>query len=113
MYNQYGNNYESSIEKLNECMKNPAFAAAVERCNESHELGNKIEALLIAPIQRIPRYLLLLRVRLTSLDFLVFSLPSPPLSPLPTPLSSFLSLLSSHHCSLLSGLFILRLPASC
>lgn len=61
MYNQYGNNYETSIETLNECMKNTAFAAAVDRCDESHELGNKLEALLIAPIQRIPRYLLLLR----------------------------------------------------
>jgi len=61
MYNQYGNNYQSSIEKLNESMKDPIFAAALDRCDESHQLGNKIEALLIAPIQRIPRYLLLLR----------------------------------------------------
>jgi len=62
-YNQYFNNYDDAIETLVECMKRPAFAniCAEELAKTPNGLGPDLQSLLVNPVQRIPRYLLLLK----------------------------------------------------
>eukprot|EP01117_Protostelium_nocturnum_P012692 TRINITY_DN467_c0_g1_i1.p1 TRINITY_DN467_c0_g1~~TRINITY_DN467_c0_g1_i1.p1 ORF type:complete len:1282 (-),score=607.35 TRINITY_DN467_c0_g1_i1:202-4047(-) len=62
-YNQYCNNYDAALECYLECMKRPEFATF---CNERlaktpNGLGPDLQSLLIMPVQRIPRYTLLLK----------------------------------------------------
>eukprot|EP01119_Soliformovum_irregulare_P010256 TRINITY_DN2512_c0_g3_i5.p1 TRINITY_DN2512_c0_g3~~TRINITY_DN2512_c0_g3_i5.p1 ORF type:complete len:863 (+),score=271.43 TRINITY_DN2512_c0_g3_i5:25-2613(+) len=60
MYTQYCNNYEESMECLHACMKKKDFAEAAE--NQKKNCGGlDIESLLITPVQRIPRYMLLIK----------------------------------------------------
>ena len=62
MYNQYSNRYDQALATLGRCMKNEEFALLVEEIDGTTKLGSRLESLLIAPIQRIPRYILLLEV---------------------------------------------------
>eukprot|EP00027_Filamoeba_sp_ATCC50430_P010236 CAMPEP_0168547484 /NCGR_PEP_ID=MMETSP0413-20121227/4059_1 /TAXON_ID=136452 /ORGANISM="Filamoeba nolandi, Strain NC-AS-23-1" /LENGTH=613 /DNA_ID=CAMNT_0008577737 /DNA_START=332 /DNA_END=2171 /DNA_ORIENTATION=+ len=62
-YNQYCNNYDDAVETLVECMKRPNFASF---CKEQLALtpgglGPDLQSLLINPVQRIPRYALLIK----------------------------------------------------
>jgi len=61
MYTQYVNNYNLALNTLATCMKNPVFVMFIKKC-ESHPQcsGKDFNSLLITPIQRIPRYSLLL-----------------------------------------------------
>eukprot|EP01114_Cavostelium_apophysatum_P014970 TRINITY_DN3996_c0_g1_i1.p1 TRINITY_DN3996_c0_g1~~TRINITY_DN3996_c0_g1_i1.p1 ORF type:complete len:701 (-),score=169.13 TRINITY_DN3996_c0_g1_i1:41-2143(-) len=61
VYTGYVQNYDVALETIGICKKNPKFAAFIESCRVSPE-GNlqTLEMLLINPIQRIPRYNLLL-----------------------------------------------------
>jgi len=72
MYNTYGNNYEKAVETISRCQADSAFSEAVERIETKVKAEWKecvsLESLLIMPVQRIPRYNLLLRVRHYSLD---------------------------------------------
>ena len=61
MYNQYSNRYDQALATLGRCMKNEEFALLVEEIDGTTKLGSRLESLLIAPIQRIPRYSLLLQ----------------------------------------------------
>lgn len=61
MYNDYGNNYDNAIAQYNKYMKEPAFTTQVQNCDGSHTLKLRLEPLLIMPVQRIPRYNLLLQ----------------------------------------------------
>eukprot|EP01114_Cavostelium_apophysatum_P024840 TRINITY_DN988_c0_g1_i3.p1 TRINITY_DN988_c0_g1~~TRINITY_DN988_c0_g1_i3.p1 ORF type:complete len:3117 (+),score=1304.77 TRINITY_DN988_c0_g1_i3:73-9423(+) len=56
-YTQYINNFNISLSTYEECKKNPLF----EDWIKGREKVRKLNALLILPIQRIPRYLLLLK----------------------------------------------------
>ena len=60
IYNTYGSNYESSLEVLRNSAKNVAFMARLQACQEGSQKKLKLESLLIQPIQRVPRYILLL-----------------------------------------------------
>jgi hypothetical protein len=59
MYTLYASNYQSALDALAECRENSTFFVALEQLRAA--AGNDIEAFLIMPIQRIPRYELLLR----------------------------------------------------
>jgi hypothetical protein len=61
MYNQYSTRYDHALTTLTKCMKNEEFLALVEEIDTTTKLGSRLESLLIAPIQRIPRYNLLLQ----------------------------------------------------
>jgi len=61
MYNQYSNRYDHALATLARCSKNESFSQLVEEIDGTTKLGARLEALLIAPIQRIPRYTLLLQ----------------------------------------------------
>jgi len=61
-YSDYVNNYDQAVETLTKCEERPAFKALLQKCtNAGGELkGQNIYSYLIQPIQRIPRYILLL-----------------------------------------------------
>ncbi|KAH3744273.1 Guanine exchange factor for Rac 30 [Pelomyxa schiedti] len=62
LYKHYINNYGKSLISLKECKdKHPLFKKYLELMNYSPALfGLNLESLLIVPVQRIPRYVLLL-----------------------------------------------------
>jgi len=62
-YTQYCNNYDNALETLNNCLKNKTFS---EFCDKELQktpngLGPNLQSLLIMPVQRMPRYALLLK----------------------------------------------------
>jgi RhoGEF domain len=61
-YSSYINNYDKAVHVLTQCEERPQFAAAFQRWTDSAgELkGKSLYTYLIMPIQRIPRYILLL-----------------------------------------------------
>ncbi|KAK5582495.1 hypothetical protein RB653_004080 [Dictyostelium firmibasis] len=59
VYTIYVNNYNNSIQTITECMEIPKFASLLEK--NRNQFGLDLSAFLIAPIQRIPRYILLLQ----------------------------------------------------
>jgi hypothetical protein len=60
-YTQYVNNYENAIKILEELEKKPAFVQFLQKCTNSEDLkGLNLYSYLIMPIQRPPRYELLL-----------------------------------------------------
>lgn len=59
MYDAYASNYSSALELYASLMEQPKFAEAFEECRR--KTGCDLETYLITPIQRIPRYELLLR----------------------------------------------------
>lgn len=63
VYIQYVNNYSQALETYNQlCSGNPAFSEFITKTNNRKEVlpVGGLEGLLIMPIQRIPRYVLLL-----------------------------------------------------
>eukprot|EP00211_Chloroparvula_japonica_P003828 CAMPEP_0119125726 /NCGR_PEP_ID=MMETSP1310-20130426/4902_1 /TAXON_ID=464262 /ORGANISM="Genus nov. species nov., Strain RCC2339" /LENGTH=780 /DNA_ID=CAMNT_0007115825 /DNA_START=50 /DNA_END=2389 /DNA_ORIENTATION=+ len=58
-YRVYINNYDESCDVLMECMARPAFAKWLEETSQMFQTKS-LSSLLITPIQRIPRYCLLL-----------------------------------------------------
>jgi hypothetical protein len=63
-YTVYSSNYQNSINTLEKCFaKNAAFVKFLKECKEKPASRSlNISAYLIMPIQRIPRYVLLLEV---------------------------------------------------
>jgi len=57
-YNQYVNHYNRSLDALAECMKIPAFMDFLKM--KALKCGHHLRDLLIVPVQRIPRYVILL-----------------------------------------------------
>eukprot|EP01094_Clydonella_sp_ATCC50884_P017236 TRINITY_DN2962_c0_g1_i1.p1 TRINITY_DN2962_c0_g1~~TRINITY_DN2962_c0_g1_i1.p1 ORF type:complete len:713 (+),score=283.44 TRINITY_DN2962_c0_g1_i1:127-2139(+) len=68
VYNKYGNNYETAIATLDRCMEDAKFAQIVQNLNEDLQGSVSLESLLIMPVQRIPRYNLLLRDLIAKTD---------------------------------------------
>ncbi|KAK6973131.1 rho guanine nucleotide exchange factor 39 [Biomphalaria glabrata] len=68
LYSTYANNHQSALNALQEWQnKSPDFAAFISRQEDRPEvMGLKVNALLITPVQRIPRYKLLLEDLLSS-----------------------------------------------
>jgi hypothetical protein len=64
LYIQYVNNYEHSLETLERLEKNPLFQAFYKARNKegvNRTMGLSLPAYLIMPVQRVPRYSLLLK----------------------------------------------------
>ena len=65
LYTEYSNNYNKSMELITlACKKSKPFKEFVEgrrKSSSTNELMVMLDSLLIAPVQRIPRYILLLR----------------------------------------------------
>eukprot|EP01094_Clydonella_sp_ATCC50884_P014436 TRINITY_DN2487_c0_g2_i3.p1 TRINITY_DN2487_c0_g2~~TRINITY_DN2487_c0_g2_i3.p1 ORF type:complete len:462 (-),score=132.77 TRINITY_DN2487_c0_g2_i3:52-1332(-) len=62
LYAQYSNSYEQAMNVYqNEMESNPAFCAVVEECNRATNTDTRLHHLLIQPVQRVPRYVLLLQ----------------------------------------------------
>lgn len=62
VYIQYVNNYDNVQAVLEKNMKKPAFAASLEKARKNPEARSlDIQSYLIMPVQRVPRYALLLR----------------------------------------------------
>merc|ERR1712137_809746 len=59
-YTTYVNNYNNAIEILTELEENSEFAAKLKIMTDSGIKGKSLYTYLIMPIQRIPRYILLL-----------------------------------------------------
>jgi hypothetical protein len=71
VYTQYITNFELATKELEKLEKqNKKFVDFLESCYQSPECenGQRILAFLIAPVQRIPRYQLLLRVRISNFE---------------------------------------------
>lgn len=70
LYKHYVNNFDNSIVKLETCRKNNAkFAEFINKLEYSEELRKlSLNSYLIMPVQRIPRYVLLLQDMLKSTD---------------------------------------------
>lgn len=61
VYTAYVNNYNNSVNTLQEISQIPEVAQALQECRNRKETGGmEIQSYLIMPIQRIPRYVLLL-----------------------------------------------------
>jgi hypothetical protein len=62
MYTAYSNKYEEGINTFNTMLKkNEKFAALIKEQQAASGLTNGLFDLLIQPIQRVPRYSLLLK----------------------------------------------------
>jgi len=61
MYNDYSNNYKSALQIYAELLNNAKFVETIEECKQVCVPPMNLESLLITPIQRIPRYDLLLK----------------------------------------------------
>lgn len=62
LYSSYAAGYKNAIVVLQKCKKtNPSFFKFLERQETRPEVQSKLSALLITPIQRLPRYSLLLQ----------------------------------------------------
>jgi len=59
MYNTYGNNYDEASDTLDKCQQDPQFKEIEEGIAAGTDLVS-LSSMLIMPIQRIPRYNLLL-----------------------------------------------------
>lgn len=68
-YTNYVNNYNNSIALLTQLEENSDFANFLKSLTDSQIKGKSIYTYLIMPIQRIPRYILLLKVLFLSLSF--------------------------------------------
>ena len=62
IYNDYSNMYETNVSLISKCQEDPQFVAQIERIQETLPEVVGFESLLIMPVQRIPRYTLLIRV---------------------------------------------------
>eukprot|EP01135_Chromosphaera_perkinsii_P003416 Nk52_evm40s242 gene=Nk52_evmTU40s242 len=62
-YVMYVNNFEAAVQCLQECKrKSPSFLAFVRDCEKSERFNKlSLESYLIMPVQRLPRYILLLQ----------------------------------------------------
>ena len=61
LYCQYAQNYAAAMLKMDECLEDPKFAEFIEKCESDVRCQNqKFSSFFIQPIQRIPRYILLL-----------------------------------------------------
>eukprot|EP01119_Soliformovum_irregulare_P019332 TRINITY_DN6092_c0_g1_i2.p1 TRINITY_DN6092_c0_g1~~TRINITY_DN6092_c0_g1_i2.p1 ORF type:complete len:594 (+),score=153.67 TRINITY_DN6092_c0_g1_i2:36-1817(+) len=65
IYTQYVNNYDHSVQTLNRCIRSAGFKSVVQKCQTSvrgrvEGMDVSLVSLLLLPIQRIPRYVLLL-----------------------------------------------------
>jgi len=63
VYREYYTNYEAGIELLTKLSKKKDVQAYLKYCEEEVSQGHKVAFLLVTPVQRIPRYSLLLKVR--------------------------------------------------
>eukprot|EP00041_Stephanoeca_diplocostata_P037734 m.1441998 g.1441998 ORF g.1441998 m.1441998 type:complete len:1035 (+) comp25095_c0_seq15:369-3473(+) len=61
-YTAFANNFENALKVISDCKKEPSFVAYLSHCAENVVACNKmwLEDHMITPIQRIPRYILLL-----------------------------------------------------
>eukprot|EP01103_Thecamoeba_quadrilineata_P005211 TRINITY_DN15037_c0_g1_i1.p1 TRINITY_DN15037_c0_g1~~TRINITY_DN15037_c0_g1_i1.p1 ORF type:complete len:1038 (-),score=173.55 TRINITY_DN15037_c0_g1_i1:67-3180(-) len=61
IYTQYIADYNTKISTIRECMERPEFTKFLAECAKRSEVGNQtLGSFLIQPIQRIPRYEMLL-----------------------------------------------------
>lgn len=61
VYTAYVNNYNDAINTIQQLSQNPVFAKTLISCRDNPETGgHELQSYLIMPIQRIPRYVLLL-----------------------------------------------------
>jgi hypothetical protein len=61
VYIQYVNNFDNALKTIHRCMKKESFVRFLQSRNVSE---SQLQSLLIQPIQRIPRYVLLLETLL-------------------------------------------------
>ena len=59
MYTQYVNGYDNAMATINRLNKKKTFKKFLE--TKQREIGQSLMSYLIMPIQRIPRYVLLLK----------------------------------------------------
>jgi hypothetical protein len=63
IYSGFISNYNRAIETLNACLKKSSFEKFLMECYQIPEMKRlDLPSLLIMPIQRVPRYQLLLKV---------------------------------------------------
>ena len=78
LYKSYISDYDKSISSLSDCLENQKFQDFIDHQHDTYQTLS-LSSILITPIQRIPRYSLLLQVFSPSLSFLFLSFPFLPL----------------------------------
>jgi len=62
VYTRYINNYDNTMNTYGRCLKISGFVSLIEQCRDHADVqGHDLLSFLILPVQRIPRYSLLLR----------------------------------------------------
>lgn len=68
MYTQYLNSYEKSMGEINKCSGNKAFRSFIDSVRKDPAVKLDLMSYLIMPVQRIPRYELLIRELIKSIE---------------------------------------------
>eukprot|EP01102_Stenamoeba_stenopodia_P008521 TRINITY_DN2456_c0_g1_i5.p1 TRINITY_DN2456_c0_g1~~TRINITY_DN2456_c0_g1_i5.p1 ORF type:complete len:736 (-),score=189.27 TRINITY_DN2456_c0_g1_i5:75-2282(-) len=68
LYMGYVNNFDQSSNTLAQCLTRPAFFSFLQKISEQAKSTQPLSSYLIMPIQRLPRYELLLKTLLSYLD---------------------------------------------
>jgi hypothetical protein len=64
MYNEYSSDYQNALNQFNKLVReNPLFKPELDKCRAASKSKLTFEDLIIMPVQRVPRYNLLLTVR--------------------------------------------------
>lgn len=62
LYSSYINHYDQALETIGRCKDLKTWRAFIQRCNQHPECGGlSLESFLILPVQRVTRYVILLR----------------------------------------------------
>jgi len=61
LYAEYVNNFDHAMQRLQELMKNPQFMNLLSACKQRSRSNLDLGSFLIQPVQRLPRYEILLR----------------------------------------------------
>ncbi|KAL6055009.1 Rho guanine nucleotide exchange factor (GEF) 17 [Balamuthia mandrillaris] len=62
LYSHYVDNYGNALDTLDRCKKNPSFSTFLKKCEAKPECNYQdLPSFLIMPVQRVPRYEMLLR----------------------------------------------------
>jgi hypothetical protein len=63
MYNEYSSDYQNALNQFNKLIReNPLFKPELDKCRAVSQSKLTFEDLIIMPVQRVPRYNLLLTV---------------------------------------------------
>lgn len=63
-YSNFINNFVQAKDAIRQACSRPQFTKYIEQCSQRHQEKLTLDDLMIQPVQRIPRYELIIRVKL-------------------------------------------------